>query len=227
MSNDNDAGIVSSESYRDRIAHERATYENNLEIHNLPEIFHYWSNEHVYPKLRQLGLEEDRDLFKSYLENCCTTQRPQARRFASFGAGNCDLEIELALHLEAKGFGSFVIDCIDLNQTMLDRGMKSAAEAGVSGRIACVQADLNKWTAAHEYDAVIANQSLHHLLTGSYKEPLIGGERLTCAGPTVRFGANLLHLRDIEKTATRIASIDSDGTFDGIVLSGIVASYLA
>ena len=164
MSNDNDAGIVSSESYRDRIAHERATYENNLEIHNLPEIFHYWSNEHVYPKLRQLGLEEDRDLFKSCLENCCTTQRPQARRFASFGAGNCDLEIELALHLEAKGFGSFVIDCIDLNQTMLDRGMKSAAEAGVSDRIACVQADLNKWTAAHEYDAVIANQSLHHLV---------------------------------------------------------------
>ena len=154
----------SSESYRSRIAAEQATYENNLEIHNLPDIFHYWSNEHVYPKLRQLGLEEDKDLFKSYMEKCCATPRPRARRFASVGAGNCDLEIELALHLEAKGYGDFVIDCIDLNQTMLDRGIQAAAAAGVSGRIASIQADLNKWTATREYNAVIANQSLHHLV---------------------------------------------------------------
>lgn len=40
-------------------------------------------------------------------------------------------------------------------------------------------------------------------------------------------GADLLHLRDIEKIATGIASIGGAGTFDGIVLSGIVAAYLA
>jgi uncharacterized membrane protein len=40
-------------------------------------------------------------------------------------------------------------------------------------------------------------------------------------GPLI--GADLLHLRDIEK----IASIGGAGTFDGIVLSGIVAAYLA
>lgn len=44
-------------------------------------------------------------------------------------------------------------------------------------------------------------------------------------GPLV--GADLLHLRDIEKIATGIASIGGAGTFDGIVLSGIVAAYLA
>ena len=40
-------------------------------------------------------------------------------------------------------------------------------------------------------------------------------------------GADLLHLHDIEKLATGIASIGGAGTFDGIVLSGIVAAYLA
>ncbi|MBH0192946.1 MAG: DUF1614 domain-containing protein, partial [Nitrospira sp.] len=35
------------------------------------------------------------------------------------------------------------------------------------------------------------------------------------------------HLREIEKIATYIASIGGAGTFDGIVLSGIVAAYLA
>jgi uncharacterized membrane protein len=44
-------------------------------------------------------------------------------------------------------------------------------------------------------------------------------------GPLI--GADLLHLRDIEKIATGIASIGGAGTFDGIVLSGIVAAYRA
>jgi uncharacterized membrane protein len=44
-------------------------------------------------------------------------------------------------------------------------------------------------------------------------------------GPLI--GADLLHLRDIEELETGIASIGGAGTFDGIVLSGIVAAYLA
>ena len=44
-------------------------------------------------------------------------------------------------------------------------------------------------------------------------------------GPLI--GADLLHLRDISKVATGIASIGGAGPFDGIVLSGIVATYLA
>lgn len=44
-------------------------------------------------------------------------------------------------------------------------------------------------------------------------------------GPLI--GADLLHLRDIPKLSTGMASIGGAGTFDGIVLSGIVAAYLA
>jgi uncharacterized membrane protein len=45
------------------------------------------------------------------------------------------------------------------------------------------------------------------------------------AGPLI--GADLLHLKEIEASAAGIASIGGAGTFDGIVLSGIVAAYLA
>ncbi len=45
------------------------------------------------------------------------------------------------------------------------------------------------------------------------------------AGPLI--GADLLHLKDIRKIAVGMASIGGAGTFDGIVLSGIVAAYLA
>jgi uncharacterized membrane protein len=44
-------------------------------------------------------------------------------------------------------------------------------------------------------------------------------------GPLV--GADLLHLRRVEEMETGIVSIGGAGTFDGIVLSGIVALYLA
>lgn len=44
-------------------------------------------------------------------------------------------------------------------------------------------------------------------------------------GPLI--GADLLHLRDIETLETGVVSIGGAGTFDGIVLSGIVAAYLA
>jgi uncharacterized membrane protein len=44
-------------------------------------------------------------------------------------------------------------------------------------------------------------------------------------GPLV--GADLLHLRDIGRLDTGIASIGGAGTFDGIVLSAVIATFLA
>jgi uncharacterized membrane protein len=44
-------------------------------------------------------------------------------------------------------------------------------------------------------------------------------------GPLV--GADLMHLKDIEDSEIGVVSIGGAGTFDGIVLSGVVAAYLA
>jgi uncharacterized membrane protein len=44
-------------------------------------------------------------------------------------------------------------------------------------------------------------------------------------GPLI--GADLLHLKDVEAAETGMASIGGAGTFDGIVLSGVIAAYLA
>jgi uncharacterized membrane protein len=44
-------------------------------------------------------------------------------------------------------------------------------------------------------------------------------------GPIV--GADLLHLKEFTKTTTGVASIGGAGTFDGIILSGILAVYLS
>jgi len=44
-------------------------------------------------------------------------------------------------------------------------------------------------------------------------------------GPLI--GADLMHLRDVSKLGSGVVSIGGAGTFDGIVLSGVVAAYLA
>ena len=44
-------------------------------------------------------------------------------------------------------------------------------------------------------------------------------------GPLI--GADLLHLKQILKIARAVASIGGAGTFDGIVLSGLIAALLA
>ena len=44
-------------------------------------------------------------------------------------------------------------------------------------------------------------------------------------GPLI--GADLLHLKDISRVSVGTLSIGGAGTFDGIILSGIVAAYLA
>jgi uncharacterized membrane protein len=61
------------------------------------------------------------------------------------------------------------------------------------------------------------------ILTPSYATPVafVAG----VAGPLI--GADVMHLRDLERTASGVMSIGGAGTFDGILLTGILALYLA
>jgi len=61
------------------------------------------------------------------------------------------------------------------------------------------------------------------LLGGNMAAPIAFIAGVT--GPLI--GADLLHLRDLKGSPVGMASIGGAGTFDGIVLSGIIAAYLA
>ena len=150
--------------YAARIASEREIYRNCLDVHNLPEIFHYWSNRYVRPKLETFGFSTPDEMFRKFAIKQVQNGKSDMRRLASLGAGNCDLEVKLALDILDTGCSDFMIDCVDLNPDMLERGRSTAAKQDVAPHINFLQADLNAWSAAHEYDLVIANQSLHHVL---------------------------------------------------------------
>jgi SAM-dependent methyltransferase len=164
---------MQAENYEARVAVEEELFGGDLHVHNLPPAFHYWSDKYIRPKLEAFGFSSPGGMFEAYLEAQCRDGTGQ-RRFVSIGAGNCDTEIGLAAHLRSRGYDGFVIDCVELNGRMLERGRVSASTGGVSRHIQFIQADFNEWTPAREYDAAIANQSLHHVLK---LEQLLAGIR--------------------------------------------------
>jgi SAM-dependent methyltransferase len=156
---------VSEEAnYHARVIAEKRIFEECVHVHNLPAIFHYWSNRYVRPKLERFGFSGPNAFFQKYLEEQCDRRKNGALHFVSIGCGNCDLEIELVRHLRTKGHKDFVIDCVDLNSVMLERGRISSVNEGVADYVRFIEEDFNHWSPAHEYDVVIANQALHHVL---------------------------------------------------------------
>lgn len=158
-------------TYASRIAKERAIFADQVEVHDLPAIFHYWSNTYLRPKLELFGFSNPDEFFANYLQRACATATSSSARFASLGCGNCDTEVRVAKLLVERGVRDFTIECIDINPTMLERGRQLATQAGVSAHIRPTTGDFNDWRPAGAYTAVMANQSLHHVvnLEGLFK----------------------------------------------------------
>jgi SAM-dependent methyltransferase len=154
----------SNKSYDARLAWEKGFYEDQVNVHDLPDIFHYWSDGRIRPKLEAFGFSSPAGMFDKYLGEQCASNQGRAVRFVSLGSGNCDLEIGMAQSLIAEGHQNFVIDCLDLNPAMLERGRASAVEHGLAGRLSFLNGDFNKWKPSRKYDAVVANQALHHVV---------------------------------------------------------------
>jgi len=153
--------------YGARLAAEVSRFRDDIEVHALPPIYHYWSDRYVRPKLETFGFSHPDAFFLTYIEECCVRAASSAdcsKRIISLGAGNCDTEVRLARALLDRGRSDFVIECLDLNDAMLDRGRAHAADQGVGAHVMPVRGDFNAWRPDKPYDCIIANHSLHHVL---------------------------------------------------------------
>lgn len=152
-------------AYQERIAAEVQIFAGNENIHELPDIFHYWSNKYLIPMTEPFGFANPTDFFLLNLGKLLDGSSREPVRMASIGSGNCDLEVELAKRLASQGHQNFVIDCLDINPAMLERGRCLAEAEGLADQIHPLCVDLNAWKPGRRiYGAILANQSLHHVL---------------------------------------------------------------
>ncbi len=150
-------------TYKDHLHDEITRFNDEIEVNDLPEIFHYWSNKYLVPKLTQHGFNNPDEFFLKYAIQAIKNNQGNTT-ILSIGAGNCDAEVLLAKNLTKQGYQNFIIECMDINQAMFDRGLQRASEQGVADKMTFLQADFNKWQAHKSYDLIIANQSLHHVV---------------------------------------------------------------
>lgn len=151
-------------SHEERLAAEVEIYKDQEVIHDLPEIFHYWSNAYIRPMFEEFGISHPDDLFINYFYKSYQNTQSSKPVFLSIGPGNCDTEVRVAKALLEKGVKNFTIECLEINPYMIERGTEDARREGVENHITFIQGDFNKWKADKAYDGIMANQSLHHVV---------------------------------------------------------------
>ena len=151
-------------SYSEKLDAELRSYRDVVNVSELPEIYSYWSNKFLRPKLESLGFSDPNDLYLHYIKPIALGGSESPCRILSLGAGNCDTEINLADLLVRNGVENFSFDCLDVNPQMLARGKELAQQRGFGSRLGFIEADINNWEAKQSYDVIIANQCLHHFV---------------------------------------------------------------
>jgi len=149
-------------THAERIAREIATYAETINIHDLPDIFHYWSHNYLRPDVEAVfGRADLTGVFAS--EFVRSMAQSAVRRIVSIGAGDGSVEIDIAERMLADGQRSFRIDCIELSPHLIGRGQANANAKGLDEIVRFVQSDLTTWKPCDSYGGAFAHHSLHHI----------------------------------------------------------------
>jgi SAM-dependent methyltransferase len=153
---------IPDQTYAQRIKQQIEQYRHVENIHELPDIFHFWSGNFVRP--RMLAVFEGKSIFGDvYADQIAQSfKRTGNRSVLSLGAGDGGTEIDIAKRLVAAGERDFVITCSELSDLLIGRGVEAAKREGVADHIRFLQKDINAWQPSERYAVCMANQSLHH-----------------------------------------------------------------
>ncbi len=166
-SKESNNNLISEEEYKKKSIKEKETFSQYVNVHNLPDIFHYWSNKYLKPKYEQLGIRGIYEFFAdSIIEGKTKSNSPDSVcKIASLASGNCDVEIAVAKELLKQDFTNFKIECIEFVPEMLERGKENAIAAGIDEYLDFNCIDIFDWNPSFgSVDTVMVNQALHHFV---------------------------------------------------------------
>jgi len=159
---------VADVDYQARVAHQIAQYATE-DIHDVPPIYDYWADTHIRPRLNSvLGVDTIPDFYVEHIRQRAARTSPLVTRILSIGAGDAELEVQVALELLSSGLRTFRLECMELSPILIERANHRIQEAGLSAHVTIVHSDLNRWSQAESsgdpYTAVLANHILHHVV---------------------------------------------------------------
>src|SRR6187399_838990 len=111
--------------------------------HDLPEIFHYWSNRYVRPRLNSVC---EADNIPEFFANAffaaakaCSMDSP---RFISIGTGDCSVELAVARRLTEMGLSNFLVECLVSSPESANRVESQIRDGGVGTAVVPIVADM-------------------------------------------------------------------------------------
>lgn len=129
----------------------------------LPPMFLHWAATFVRPKFEAFGASSPEELyFVEIMRHVETRGRDAPLRVISLGAGNCAMEVQLTVRLQAVGVDCRVV-CVDINARNLETGRQAATDAGVATRMEFLCADCTDLRSDQRFDIAIVNQFFHHV----------------------------------------------------------------
>ncbi len=156
--------IGAKAAYASRLASQIEQYRAVENIHELPAIFHYWSNRHLRPRMNRIFESDSIPEFYARPFLAASAACAKRPRFLSLGAGDCSTEIEVARKLIEMGLEDFEMVCLEVSPHLIKRAEAALEAAGLSGRVSVKQTDVNSWQPDEDYSGTMANHSLHHLV---------------------------------------------------------------
>lgn len=155
-----------SGDYSRRVTDQIEQYKCGNE-NELPDAFHYWSQNYISPKLKEIfGNDSIHRIFKDLLlMGRESLESGHHYHFASLGAGDCSaVEIKLAEALREEGIDAFTIDCYELSDGLRERAKFFVDAAGFSSHFNLIGGDINQDPLRRVYDGIMAHHSLHHFV---------------------------------------------------------------
>lgn len=149
--------------YKNRLTAQIEQYRD-VNIHDLPGIFHYWSNRYVRPRFEALFQSARMaDVYARFFKRAI--ELTGNRHLLSLGSGDSWMEVDVATSLMSSGCDHFLFHCFELSDHLLDRARDRVAASGLSSYFVFHKLDINtdQWPVS-ECAGVMANQSLHHFV---------------------------------------------------------------
>lgn len=141
---------------------ELAQFSQEADWRKLPPIHNYWTSRYLGPKMR--AVFEAATIPEFYARGMARghdATRPL--KVLSIGSGLCVQEQNVAVRLRDLGYDVH-IDCFEMSPERVAQAEARFRREGVDGILSVTNQDLNEWRPSAAYDAVMANQCLHHFV---------------------------------------------------------------
>jgi SAM-dependent methyltransferase len=153
-----------SDEYQQRLQAQKNQYQTGAEIHELPQIFHYWSHKFLRPRMEAVfNVTSVRDFYAKPFASRLEAALGQIK-FVSIGSGDCNSEVEITEYLLSLGHRNFSFICLEVSDTLIREAKSKVRAKGLDSHVHVINFDVNRETLDFPVHGFMAHHSLHHIM---------------------------------------------------------------